>query len=135
MICIFSPSCFPPLSICHSFFLNQDSRIQGKCLRKLYHWFWWNTYLIEDFKLENLKKTILTLQILRLKLKILNQTYIWLKSIMQLPRTIFFDSDIFFKEQIAANWLWLKKWKSGRKILKKKWQKNIESTKLYDKSL
>ncbi len=57
---------------------------------------------------ENLKKTIITLKALRFKLNCLNQTCISLKSIMQLTKTIFPDSAIFFEKKRVENRLWRK---------------------------
>jgi hypothetical protein len=55
-----------------------------------------------------LKKTVITLQALRFKLKCLNQTCISLNSIMQLARTIFSDSAIFMEKKRVENRLWPK---------------------------
>ena len=50
--------------------------------------------------LENIKKTILTLQASRLKLNRLDQTCISSKSIMQLTKTIFSDSADFIEKKL-----------------------------------
>jgi hypothetical protein len=63
---------------------------------------------------ENSKKTIITLQALRFKLNCLNQTYISLKSIMQLTKTIFPDSAIFIAKKRVENRFWRKLWRLGR---------------------
>ncbi len=52
---------------------------------------------------ENLKKTVITLQALRFKLKCLNQTCISLNWIMQLARPIFSDSAIFMEKKRVEN--------------------------------
>ena len=52
------------------------------------------------------KKTIITLQTWRFKLKSLNQTYISSKSIMQLTKTIFSDSVIFIEKKRVEIQLW-----------------------------
>ncbi len=51
-----------------------------------------------------LKKTIITLQALRLKLKCLNQTYLSLKSMMQLTMTISPDSASFIEKKRVENY-------------------------------
>ena len=57
------------------------------------------------FKLwpENIKKDFIILQALRLKLKRLNQTRISSKSIMQLTKTILFDSAVFIEKKTVEN--------------------------------
>ncbi len=55
-----------------------------------------------------LKKTIITLQVLRFKLKCLNQTCLSLKSIMQLTMTISPDSASFIEKKRVENRLWRK---------------------------
>ena len=55
-----------------------------------------------------LKKTIVTLQALRLKLNSLNQTCTSSKSIMQLAKTSFSDSVIFIEKKRVENRLWAK---------------------------
>jgi hypothetical protein len=55
-----------------------------------------------------LKKTVITLQALRFKLKSPNQTCISLKSIMQLARTICFYSATFIEKRRVENRLWPK---------------------------
>jgi hypothetical protein len=57
---------------------------------------------------ENLKKPIITLQVLRFKLKCLNQTCLSLKSIMQLTMTISPDSASFIEKKRVENRLWRK---------------------------
>jgi hypothetical protein len=49
------------------------------------------------------KKTVITLQALRFKLKCLNQTCISLKSSMQFARTIFSDSASFIEKKRVEN--------------------------------
>ena len=55
-----------------------------------------------------LKKTIITLQALRFKLKCLNQTCLSLKSIVQRIMTIFPDSASFVEKKRLENRLWRK---------------------------
>jgi hypothetical protein len=55
-----------------------------------------------------LKKTVITLQALRFKLKCLNQTGISLKLSMQFARTIFSDSATFIEKKRVENRLWPK---------------------------
>ena len=61
-----------------------------------------------DISGQNLKKTIITLQVLRLKLNSLNQTCTSSKSIMQLTKTTFSDSALFIEKETVENWLWAK---------------------------
>jgi hypothetical protein len=53
--------------------------------------------IVLEFLGQILKKIAITLQILRLKLKTLNQTCTSSKSIMQLPNTVSLDSAIFIE--------------------------------------
>ena len=54
---------------------------------------------------ENIKGAFIRLQASRFKLNDLNQTCISLKSILQLTKTIFFDSAIFVEKMRVENWL------------------------------
>ena len=58
------------------------------------------------FSLQNLKKTIITLQALKIKLTSLTETCISSKSIMQLTETIFPDSAVFIEKKTVENRLW-----------------------------
>ncbi len=53
-------------------------------------------------------RTIITLQALKFKLNYLNQTWLSLKSIMQLTKTIFPDSASFTKKKWLEHWMWRK---------------------------
>ncbi len=69
-----------------------------------------------------MKKTVITLQALRFKLMYLNQTCISLKSIMQLARTVFFDSATFIVKKRIKNRLWPKSdflWPKQNKMVRR----------------
>jgi hypothetical protein len=68
-------------------FLNFDAKISCKVMM---------TFLI----FAEMISIIITLQVLRLRLNSLNQTYLSLKSIMQLTRTTFHDSVAFMKKRV-----------------------------------
>ena len=71
---------------------------------------------------QNLKKIVITLQILRFKQTCLSQSWISLKSIMQLTNTFFPNSAIFIEKKWVENRLWGKSaflW--GKKMYHDRW--------------
>ena len=115
--CIFSPQ-----SIFYPLFLNEDGRIKENvlvsciidfddiqlCLRQ----FCLNLNICKvmtiffKFWPKKIRKTVITLQILKFKQNGLSQSWISSKSIMQLTKTIFQNSAIFIEKKCIENRLW-----------------------------
>ena len=118
----FSPqkSTFSPQSIFYPLFLNEDGRILKKSLSKLHYWlrrystltktvFYLNLNICKVMTVfliflgQNLKKIVITLQILRFKRNWLRHSWISSKSIMQLTKTFFSQSAIFIEKMWVEN--------------------------------
>ena len=111
-----------PQSIVYPLFLNEDGRIRGERLSKLHYRFRRyptlpKTILLEYQYLQSdddllqilaweIWKTVITLQILTFKQNCLSQSWISLKSIVQLTKTIFQNSAIFIEKRWVENRLW-----------------------------